>query len=708
MGKIVWLFLGSLVAVQVAAAASAATAVDPNTPGLEVIEVVGRVSDFGATKSATPILETARSISIETETQFRDKGALTLDDTLNYTSGVVGDTFGFSTRGDFPKVRGFDAAEYRDGLQVLFGFYNNTRSDIYMLEQVEVLKGPASVLYGKGTPGGIVNAVSKVAGSGAENELLIDAGSEDRYQLSADYNAALSDTLSFRAVGIYRDAGTQVDFVEDDALVVMPSLTYDNGRTRLTAMVEFADRDSDTSHQFLPLTGTACVSGDVQITPASVCDNASGETAEASTYLGDPSFNRFDTKSTLVSLLASHSFTEDLSIDGVIRYKDGEADYRQAWMDFLGAGTPRVDAQGDGGQTFYRSDAFSEQTAIDLRLRWAFATGPLQHELFAGAVYQEVTTGNRTIFASNQRSLNIFDPVYGGAPALFLDDDNFFDPGDTDSEDRGLYVNNQVSFDAWKFSFGVRYDDTESRTPSTEQDDDATSVSVGVLYALDNGLSPYLSFAESFEPVLGTDGFSGEPLQPREGEQWEFGLKYQPPGTRTYVTLAYFDIEESNLPNPASLIGQPDSQQEGVGTVTGVELEAQTRLDDWYLEFNASVLDTESADGKPFASIPEEQASLWVQYQPSAGPLFGLRTGVGIRYLGDNESHGNGAVGPVRVVTDGVTLVDLLVGYATGPWDATLNLRNLADEDYYGTCLARGDCFPGEQRSVVGRLAYRF
>jgi len=229
----------------------------------DTIIVIGELSEFGASKSAKPILETARSISVETEDQFRDKGALTLDDTLNYTSGVVGDTFGFSTRGDFPQVRGFDAAEYRDGQQVLFGFYNNTRSDVYMLEQVEVLKRPASVLYGKGAPGGIVNAVSKLAGPGTDNELVFDAGTNDRYQAAGDINAQLTENIYVRLVGLYRDSGTQVDFVDDDALIAMPSISYDNGRTRLTAMIEYPDRDSDTAHQFLPLTGTACVDGNV-------------------------------------------------------------------------------------------------------------------------------------------------------------------------------------------------------------------------------------------------------------------------------------------------------------------------------------------------------------------------------------------------------------------------------------------------------------
>ena len=201
-----------------------------NADAIEEIVVTGKLSRFGATRSTTPILETSRSVNVIRESVFRSRGALTLDDTLSYTAGVVGDTYGFSTRGDFPRVRGFNAAEYRDGQQVLFGYYNNTRSDVYMLEQVEVLKGPASVLYGKGTPGGIVNAISKIARPGSDNEVLLDIGEHDRYQAAADISFQWSDHLYARLVGVYRDSDTQVDFVQDEAIVVMPSITWQNER----------------------------------------------------------------------------------------------------------------------------------------------------------------------------------------------------------------------------------------------------------------------------------------------------------------------------------------------------------------------------------------------------------------------------------------------------------------------------------------------
>lgn len=120
------------------------------------------------------------------------------------------------------------------------------------------------------------------------------------------------------------------------------------------------------------------------------------------------------------------------------------------------------------------------------------------------------------------------------------------------------------------------------------------------------------------------------------------------------------------------------------------------------------MLDTETADGFRFASMPEEQASAWLQYEPSTGSLQGFRFGAGVRYTGDVTSDGSGVIGPVSIVTGGYVLADMMLGYTIDKWDFTLNLRNISDKQYYGTCLVRGDCFPGENRTIVARVAHRF
>jgi iron complex outermembrane receptor protein len=687
---------------------------------LETVTVTGTVSNFGATKSDIPILETARSVTIIGEDEFLERGALTLDDTLNYSAGVVGDTFGFSTRGDFPRVRGLDVPEYLDNIQVLFGYYNNARSDIYTLEQVEVLKGPASVLYGQGSPGGILNTVSKKAGrENLEREIVLDYGTRDRVQASTDLGFDLSGNgnLTGRIVALYRDSDTQVDYVNDDAFVLAPSLTFESDLTRITALVNYTDRQSDTAGQFIPLSVSGCASGDVQISEANVCAATTGREVDSSLYVGDPNFNVYDTESLALTLFGEQKLNDVFSLEATARYRDSEADYKQTWVSFLGAGSPRTTADGTAfARSWYDSPASSEQFAIDARVRAKFDTGQITHEVLAGVNYQDVETLQQaaSLYAL-PTSFNLFNPVYDGSE---IPDASDFDAvrGRSESEIKtiGYYVNDQMTVGNFVLTAGARYDDVETGNGTTTQEDDATSFSLGGLYKTAIGLNPYISYAESFQPVVGTDAVTNETLKPQEGKQTEVGLKYQPVGTRTYVTAAYFDIEQSNLPNPDALPNAA-SQQEGVAKIKGFEIEGQTVVGDVYIDASYSILDTETADGDRFPSIPENQGSLWATWKPTGVSLKGFRFGGGVRYFGGNENTGtaflaaNGfAPTPVNIETDGATLVDALIGYDFETVSLTLNARNLLDTDYYGTCLARGDCFPGEGRTIVGRMAYRF
>jgi len=688
---------------------------DPN-----MIVVTGQVSTFGATKSETPILETARSVSVITSVEFLEKGALTLDDTLNYTAGVVGDTFGFSTRGDFPRVRGLDVPEYLDNIQVLFGFYNNARSDIYTLEQVEVLKGPASVLYGQGSPGGILNTVSRRAGPDNLNrEILIDYGTNDRKQISTDLGVDLTGdgTLTGRLVALYRDSGTQLNFVNDDAIVVAPSLTFTSSDTTISILANYTDRDSDTAHQFLPLAVSGCPSSNVTISEANVCAGMITQEVDPSLYVGDPGFNRYNTESFSVTLFAQHQFNDVLSYEATARYRDSEADYRQTWVSFLGDGTPRTLADGTAiGRSWYDAPAASEQIAVDTRFRAKFNTGSVKHEVLAGMNFQDVNTTIAAAFLYAQpTTFNLFNSDYSGletpTQATFEAVRSF---SQSETETLGFYINDQITVGKLVLNAGVRFDNVKTGNGLTRQDDNATSLSFGALYKTAIGLNIYASYAESFQAVVGVDPTTNQPLEPQRGKQYEVGLKYQPPGTRTYITASYFDIEQSNLANAAGLPNAP-SQQEGVAKINGFEIEAQTTIGDFHLDAAFSWLDTEDPDGVRFPSVPKTQASAWAAWKPSNGSLEGFLLGGGVRYAGGNQSAGttflaaNGFMPtPNLVETDGYVVFDGVIGYDFDPFSISLNARNIFDTEYYGTCLSRGDCFPGEGRTIVARLGYRF
>lgn len=686
-------------------------AANPADAQLEEVVVYGSLSRFSALKSDTPIMETARSVSIVSEQQILDRGALTLDDTFTYSAGVTGETFGFATRGDWLRVRGLDVPQYQDSLQSLFGNYNNTRPHVYTLEQVEILKGPASVLYGQGSPGGLVNVVSKRPREESEHEIVADFGTFDYGQFALDSTGALDDAKEwlYRLVAVYRDTDTQVDNVSDKTTVLAPSLTWrPDDRTDITLLLNFTDTQSDTAAQFLPIAGT--------LEPA-----ANGRQIDSGAYLGDADFNQYDARTASATLLATRQLNDIWSMELTSRYTDASADYQQAWPSFIGGDRFVYNSDGtlykDGTvpRSWYRSDATSEQLAVDARFRASFSTGPVQHQLLLGGQYQDVTTGDEGYYAfalgylyvpgdqhppgADRYWINPFNPGISTRPSA-AELNALSAPGPrTTVKDSGLYASNHMSLGNWHMTIGARWDETENDTEGNRQRDDEVSTSVGLLYQFDNGFAPYASYAESFEPVIGDNG-AGSPLSPQEGEQVEVGIKYQPADFPALVTLAWFDIEQSNLPDPLNRPGEFE-QQSGKATVEGLELEGIARLGDFELQFNWSRLDTESADGFRFNSVPEDQASGWVNWRPS-GAWAGFRAGAGIRYVGESWD------GRDQIKTPSYTLGDLMLGYTWGNWDGAVNVRNVEDKDYFATCLARGDCFPGDQRSVVASLRYQF
>ena len=688
----------------------------------DTILVIGQPSKFGATKSEIPILQTPRSVSVIPAKEFLDRGALSLSNTLAYTAGVTGNAFGFATRGDFTTIRGLDAPEYQDNLQVLFGFYNNARADIYTLEQVEVLKGPASVLYGQAAPGGIVSTVSKIAGPDQlEKEIILTAGSHERLQAAADLGFDLTGDgrLTARFVGLYRNSDTQVNFVNDDALVLAPSVTFETDRTSITALFNYTKRKSDTSAQFLPLTATGCVSSDVTISEPNICAAAPSQKVGNDVYLGDPDFNEYETEATTISLFFTHQFNDILSFEGTTRYRDNEADYNQTWISFLGSGNPRLLPDGTAvARSWSRNPAGSNQFAFDTRLRAKFATGFIDHEILGGVSRQDVETySNRAFLYARPTSFNVFTPLYDGSE---IPSEAEFDAALGRSENETIatdvYITDHMALGDLIVNAGIRFSSVKSKDALNDQRDEETPITAGALYKTAFGLNPYVSYSESFRATVGTDIVTGSALKPRTGEQIEAGIKYQPPGSNSYLTIAYFDLEEDNLVD--FVVGgqtQPGLSIDG----KGFEVEALVNWRDFALDVDFQYLDSKEVDENGVAttrpSLPETAGSIWASWVPSAGRLDGLEIGAGARYAGENESNGtaflaaNGfAPPPVRVVTDGYTLFDAFIGYEVKGFDISLNVRNLANKDFYVTCLARGDCFPGEKRTIVGSIAKRF
>lgn len=707
-------FTHCFLAVAVACAAHNVFADQGDT--LEEVRVVGKLSEFGATKSSAPVVETSRSVTIESADLFIDKGALNLSQVATYSAGVSGETFGFATRGDAIYVRGLSVPRYRDSIQELFGSFNSTRIETYALEQVEILKGPTSVLYGQGTPGGLVNAVTKTPKAESFKEIFAEFGNNDRQVFGADVNSVLSESGQWlgRFVAYSRESDTQVDFVNDDTILFLPSITYrPSESTELTAFYEYHKTDSLAAAQFVPVEGTLFPLEGVGFIDQDV-------------FTGVPGFDRYDTESEQFTFLAEHQINSIASVEATALYRSGEADYRQSWPTFTGADASRylnqflnTDIFPDAAvaRTFFQAKNTFDQNALDVRFLLDFTTGALEHNVLLGVQYQDVRTDDESsrIRAAGVLEgdfsfiLDLANPTYNGLVPSDADfAAGFVDTPEQTVEDIGFYFSDQIAWNQWRFTLGLRSDEVDNDDGTVTQNDKAISTSVGALYSFENGLAPYVNYAESFETVVGTD-LAGNQLDPEEAEQYEVGVKYSPDDGRSLITLAAYDIKITNLPNPNGLPGDA-AQQQGEGSIKGVELEGRGYWQDFYWQFAASLLNAKDPNGLALPAIAEKQASTWLTWRPTIfDHLHGFKTGFGVRYFGESVSEadlGNGAL--LSYKTPSYTLADFMIGYEFEKIDLTLNIRNLEDKEYLTSCLTRGDCFPGVRRTAVAKVSYRF
>lgn len=678
------------------ATASGAGTADTQAGAQEVLHevVVSARRATTATKTEAPLIETPQAISVITADQFLDQGALSFEDTLRYSSGVTGETFGLDSRNANVVIRGMDAVEYLDGMRRIFGFLNFARTDVYTLERVEILRGPSSMLYGAGSAGGLVNQTTKRPQFERAGEVGLQYGSYDRRQVQFDLTGPLgsSETFAARVVGLAREADTQVDFVPDDRLLLMPSLTWrPNEDTDITLLAQWRKDRLDQTAQYPPL-----VAG--LLAPP-------GRRLPDSFFGGEPGYNRYDVDQQDASLLVQHRFSDTIRYSAGLRYMYSRTATDNIYLDsFSSATDPFIDANDEVmAREYDDSIRRAKVFTTDQRVEIDFGTGPLTHRILVGADYQAFRQV-RDRRSGTAPPLNIYHPVYGNTPQ----------PGamtrrPTVRESQiGFYLQDQIDYaDRLHLVLGARRDRARSHTEGEqEQIDNATTFRTAFIVDVWNGLSPYISYAESFLPVAGA-GASGQTFVPQEGIQYEVGVKWQPAPT-TLLTLAAFDLRDTNRltnhPTDVDLV-----VQQGEVKSRGIELEAShTFFDTFSVIANFTDLDAEISKsntpaevGLPLDAVPERTASAWGVQRFDIGADTIFRLGAGARYVGESLSSGT-------LQTPSYTLLDALVELEKEQWSFSINATNLTDKRHYSTCLARGDCWVGARRYVVGAFNYRF
>lgn len=661
-----------------------------------------------STKTNTPLIEAPQSISVVTGRQMRDQKPMNLNEALRYTPGVQSEPFGFETRFTNLRMRGFDATTtglYRDGLQLRNpAFAIGYSLEPYSAERIEVPRGPASVLYGQGNPGGLVNFVSKRPTREPLHEFIFEPGNFDFFQGKFDISDKVSDheELSYRLTGLFREAGTQVDFVRNDRIFIAPALTWQpTDNTSLTILTSFMHDEFGIS-QRLPAAGT-------------LLPNPNGM-IPTNTYTGEDGTEKYKRSEYSLGYLLEHRFNNTWTVRQNVRLNSTDVDDVTIYTTSLLPDNRTITRNSFG------SDGMLDAIALDNQVQAKFATGPLNHTVLVGLDYQYIEVGSTQTFgfgASAPPNIDIFTPAYGTpVPTIPL-----FQMSDTSQEQVGLYFQDQVKLldDRLILQVGGRHDWTESSVntrvnvftgPSVAlQDNDKFTFRGGAVYRSEIGLAPYFSYSQSFLPVVGAN-FAGNPFKPETGEQYEVGLKYQPPGWNSFLTFSWFDIDRSNVTttDPGNVGFQV---QTGEVNSQGIELEAVSNLDFGlsligsytYLDVEITSSNNPGEVGSPPAQTPDHMASLWADYTVQNGFLKGLGVGGGVRHIGSTFGDNTRTL-----EVPSVTLGDAVVHYDWQGIRLALNVQNVADTTYVASCFAAGQdfCTYGAKRTMRATVGYRW
>lgn len=678
----------------------------PETGTGPVAGYVANQSTAG-TKTDTPIIKTPQAISVVTRDQMDIQDAQSVAQALRYTSGINPEQRGTNTDSlEYLYARGFLVDEFWNGLRTPgpaggFGF-NVTSFDPYMFERIELLHGPASVLYGQGSPGGTVNLVSKMPTAEPYHEVGIQTGSYGRLQGFFDLSGPVDKDgkLLYRLTADGFNTATQTDYVNQQRFAIAPTLTW--RPTKDTTLTVFANYQADPEagiYNFVPVVGT--IQTGVAQLPRSF-------------YPGEPTFDSFRKTQESIGYQLDHRFNDVWSVRQSYRFLHNSQtlQYVDAEDGYNSDGTALE-------RTAYLNRGMVNSHTVDNQATAKFGTGPVSHQVTVGLDYQNIQFNHYFMGAlSDVPSLSVTNPQYGVAipyPSFVFGTSNA-----QSIKQLGTYAQDQFDIGRWSFLLGVREDWTSedvmsySTGATTSQFNRAFTWRAGGVYRFDNGIAPYASYSKSFQPQVGTD-YSGRAFDPTMGEQYEVGVKFQPAGYNSFVTVSAFHLTQQNVPT-TDPVHTGFQVQTGEVRSQGFEAEAHASLtNNLQLIFAytyTNLLNTRSNSAnlnKVPVGIPRNTASLWADYSVKAGPLNGVQFGGGVRYIGG--SYGDTAN---TLLTSSATLIDLALRYDLGRafsnmhgWTASLNASNLLDRHYMASCNA-GSCNWGEGRLVLAGLKYQW
>lgn len=659
-----------------------------------------------ATRTETPILDTPLTIQVVPEQVLQDQGGYRLEDALRNVSGMkfLPSYVPYETL----QGRGFTVTPFRDGARVFF-----LTVPLANAERIEVLKGPAAVLYGRLEPGGMVNVVPKRPEAEAAYAFEQQVGSWEAYRTTADATGPLTPgrELRYRVGAEWLDAHEFIDRRYEQRLFVAPSISWHPGEaTSVSVSLEYRDEKSP-SNPGVPALGDR---------PAPV---------PVSRYYGEPSMN--DHFKVLAGYLrAEHRLNDALTLRARGAFWEGDYHYAGIYQNELGA----------DGQTLTRifglySDYDKRSNAdASLELVATVETFGARHTLLAGVDWHQ--DGMRANWAdiTTAPDVTLSDPGYGTldvaavkaqVPNAWFVQHNAW---------TGLNLQDQVKLgEAWHVLAGLRYDwttaqsgfdDTSFENAEVAQADSTLhlghlSPRAGVVFKPLPSVSLYASYSSSFGASNGRSA-SGEPLDPEVGQQWEAGVKAETPDQRLSGTLVGYQLTKQNVATQDLSTPDPnDSRLAGEARSRGLELDLAGQLGDgWRVVANLAWVDARftkddgGLQGLHLQNVPKLLGNLWLTRSFLGGALSGLTLGGGVRGQSDVEGAFLSAFFSEQSVTlPGFVLLDLMGAYAfevsRAQVTVQLNAQNVLDRTHYVSAGGRNEIHAGSPRAFLGSLRFQ-
>lgn len=664
-----------------------------------------------ATKSALPLLETPVTVNVIDKELMELRGADSINKIVGYTAGITPETRGGNaTRYDQLTIRGHDPkfSGFWNGMKLLYnGGFLGLQIDPFFLERVEILKGPASVLYGANPPGGLINQVSRTALEYDETRIGLKAGSQSMGAVELDNNSVVWDEddsgFSYRILGKYFRRDGQAEQTERERYGIFPTATLRIGNhTRLIVRALYQRDPKAGSYGMQPREGTLVV-------------HPSGKYVSKNFYDGDVNFEKFDREQKAIGYEFTHAFSDNWAFTNKLNAMQNSLTLESVGNSFSSLRKVKPNDKYRSALTRFilKSDEKLDFITMDNQLSGKIKLGDFTHNLLFGVDFQDSGSHRYT--------------GQGVAPIIYI-----FDTDNNQLTDRkaalrmlnnirsiktitrqvGVYAQDQIKWGGLTLMYSGRYDiatsqqirrraDTDTLIGQGDYEDKAQTNRVGALYLFDIGIAPFISWSQSFEPVAEVSE-SGVKFDPTTGEQIEFGLKYENRLGDTSATLSLFELEQKNPLRP-----DPNSPAFNIAidglTTRGVELDSKFKITDWlstrfgfsHLEMQQKFPEQPELNGKMPVAVAKHTFSNWWQVNPIQDWIVAL----GLRQVG--QSYGNDKN---QFKVPSYRLLDFATSYehriSRYPVKWSLSVSNLTDEYYVSSCYNYNTCWIGSERTI--------